>query len=77
MMNVKIRSFGQLTEITGTAELQMQAEDSDLLRILLVDTFPELAGRNFAMAINKQLVRGNTPLEEQDVVALLPPFSGG
>lgn len=76
-MNVKIRSFGQISEITGTAELQMQAADSALLRALLVDRFPELAGRNFAMAINKQLIRENTQLQDNDVVALLPPFSGG
>lgn len=76
-MNVKIRSFGQLTEITGTAELLIEASDSDLLRAHLIKSFPELAGRNFAMAINKQLVRENTRLEENDVVALLPPFSGG
>jgi molybdopterin synthase sulfur carrier subunit len=76
-MNVKIRSFGQLTEVTGTAELLIEAVDSDLLRVQLIESFPELAGRNFAIAINKQLVRENTRLEENDVVALLPPFSGG
>jgi molybdopterin synthase sulfur carrier subunit len=76
-MNVTIKSFGQLAEITGAAELQMQAADLTSLRQALMDRFPELKDRKFALAVNKQLITENTSFKENDVVALLPPFSGG
>jgi molybdopterin synthase sulfur carrier subunit len=76
-MNLTIKSFGQLAEITGAAELQMQAADLTSLRQALMDRFPELKERKFALAVNKQLITENTSFKENDVVALLPPFSGG
>jgi molybdopterin synthase sulfur carrier subunit len=76
-MNLTIKSFGQLAEITGAAELQMQAADLTSLREALIHRFPELKERKFALAVNKQLITENTSFKENDVVALLPPFSGG
>jgi molybdopterin synthase sulfur carrier subunit len=76
-MNLTIKTFGQLAEVTGTAELQMQAEDLASLREALTDRFPGLRERKFAVAVNKQLITENRVFKENDVVALLPPFSGG
>jgi molybdopterin synthase sulfur carrier subunit len=76
-MNLIIKSFGQVAEITGAAELQMQAEDLESLQELLINKFPELKERKFAVAVNKQLITENRSFKENDVIALLPPFSGG
>lgn len=76
-MNLTIKSFGQLAEITGAAELQLQATDLVSLREALINRFPELKERKFAIAVNKQLITENKSFKENDVVALLPPFSGG
>ena len=76
-MNLTIKAFGNLTEIIGTAEVELEARDSASLQAALVQRFPQLRDRKFAIAVNKQLISENTDFKEQDVVALLPPFSGG
>jgi len=76
-MNLTIKAFGNLTEIIGTAEVELEARDSASLQAALVQRFPQLRDRKFAIAVNKQLITENTDFKEQDVVALLPPFSGG
>jgi molybdopterin synthase sulfur carrier subunit len=76
-MKLTIKTFGQLTEITGAAELEMQAEDLASLKEALINKFPALKERKFAVAVNKQLITENKTFKENDVVALLPPFSGG
>jgi molybdopterin synthase sulfur carrier subunit len=72
-----IKSFGQIAEITGSTDLQMQAEDSMSLRQALIQQFPQLRDKKFAIAVNKQLITENTSFNENDTIALLPPFSGG
>jgi molybdopterin synthase sulfur carrier subunit len=76
-MNLTIKVFGNLTEITGTAELELEAIDSASLHSALFQRFPQLRERKFAIAVNKQLITENTDLKAHDIVALLPPFSGG
>jgi molybdopterin synthase sulfur carrier subunit len=76
-MNLTIKTFGQLAEITGTTELHMEAVDLVSLRVALMSKFPALKDRKFAVAVNKQLITENRNFKENDVVALLPPFSGG
>lgn len=76
-MNLTIKAFGNLTEITGKAELELQARDTASLQAALFERFPQLRERKFAIAVNKQLITENTDLKAHDVVALLPPFSGG
>lgn len=69
--------FGRIAEITGAGPLQLAAADTDEMMALLSERFPELTGRKYAIAVNKVIVKVNTPLHQDAVVALLPPFSGG
>lgn len=75
---MQILFFGQIIDITGSSELVMDTvPDTDTLRELLREQFPHLANIRYALAVDKQLSTTNTPLNDQSVVALLPPFSGG
>lgn len=76
MMEVKIISFGQIAEITGK-EFVTEATDLDSLKVHLVQKFPELSDKKFAFAVNRKLVQENVILNQNDVVALMPPYSGG
>ena len=77
-MNLKILFFGQLADITGTQEMEiMNVKDSDSLQNKLSDEFPEMKGLQFSVAVNKKTVTENTILKDGDIVAILPPFSGG
>lgn len=76
MMEVKIISFGQIAEITGK-EFVTEATDLDSLKLHLIQQFPELSDKKFAFAVNRKLVQENVILNQNDVVALMPPYSGG
>lgn len=75
-MNIKIIAFGQIAEITGK-ELILETADFDSLKLKLIQKFPELSDKKLAFAVNKKLVQNNVILKESDVVALMPPYSGG
>ncbi|KQT26135.1 hypothetical protein ASG22_05555 [Chryseobacterium sp. Leaf405] len=75
-MEIKIIAFGQIAEITGK-ELMLEAGDIDSLKLHLIQKFPELSDKKLAFAVNKKLTQNNVTLNQNDVVALMPPYSGG
>lgn len=77
-MPVRIKIFGQLTEILESKELILSGvADTNALVSELNKNYPALAGAKYIMAVNKQTITANTELNEDSIVALLPPFSGG
>jgi len=75
---IDLLAFGQLTDITGQSAWEMESvTDTDQLKTILVDNYPALAQSKYLVAVNMEVVRGNVILKSGDVVALLPPFSGG
>ena len=77
-MEIRIKIFGQLTDIINTNELTLNGiADTKSLVSELNKRYPALAGTKYMMAVNKQTVISNTILKEDSIVALLPPFSGG
>jgi len=76
-MNIRITSFGQLTDIIGNQGITVQANSIDEVKEKLHELFPELKQKKFALAINNQLLMGKPTLADGDVISLLPPFSGG
>ncbi|MBG6233627.1 molybdopterin converting factor small subunit [Pedobacter sp. CAN_A7] len=74
---VTVKVFGQLADNTRLAEWQMQATDTDDLQAQIGKLYPVLQSKNYLIAVNEFIVTENTTLEENDLVALLPPFSGG
>ena len=71
-------AFGQLTDITGQGAWEMESvADTDQLKAILVEKYPQLTQAKYLVAVNMEVVRGNVVLKSGDVVALLPPFSGG
>lgn len=77
-MEIKLLFFGQITDIIGVSSLEMKAvNNTDTLQLLLENQFPELQTIAYAIAVNKKIIQENTTLIHNDIVALLPPFSGG
>jgi sulfur-carrier protein len=74
---MQIILFGRLAEITGGPVSVNDAADTDSLIRDLHKTYPALADSKYMIAVNKEIVNVNTILDENSVVALLPPFSGG
>ncbi len=77
-MAVKIKIFGQLTDIVKSHELTLNdIADTNSLVSELNKRFPTLSASRYIMAVNKQTITANTVLDNDSIVALLPPFSGG
>ena len=77
-MLLQIKYFGLLTELTGCTDEQFQfsgATTSELLRALSIK-YPELANKDFKVAVNQEIVENNHLIDGMEI-ALLPPFSGG
>jgi molybdopterin synthase sulfur carrier subunit len=75
-MKIKVLTFGVLTEILDK-EFHAEAKDTESLMAWLTSKHRELKGRSLLIAVNNVVVKGNAPLKENDVVALMPPYSGG
>jgi len=75
---IRVLLFGQLTDICGTDQLQTKLfPDTDALLEQLIQQYPSLQTTTFAIAVNNQQIKGKHLLHDNDIVALLPPFSGG
>jgi molybdopterin converting factor small subunit len=70
--------FGSLTDIIGKNSLVLEApSNTEQLKKSLLEQYPGLEQAHYFLAINKIMVHGNQLLQEGDVVALMPAFSGG
>lgn len=77
-MQIELISFGKISEIISNQSVDVKGVTStDELKAFLEKTFPELAVVKYKLALNKTLVQNNTNIKEQDVIAIMPPFSGG
>ncbi len=77
-MQVTLILFGQLVDITNCTSLSVEDIcDTNSLTQYLQQHYPAFISAKYAIAVDKKIVRENTPLNNGTTVALLPPFSGG
>ncbi len=76
MSTVKIISFGRLKEILGP-DFETEAHDTDELISRLNEKFPQLKDLKLRIAVNQKIITEKTELQNNDVAALMPPYSGG
>lgn len=74
---VKVLYFGAAQEITRKSAEELNAGDTASLRRAIIERYPAMSGVSFRIAVNRSLIREETALVENDVVAILPPFQGG
>ncbi|KAF0240285.1 MAG: molybdopterin synthase sulfur carrier subunit [Chitinophagaceae bacterium] len=77
-MKIQVLFFGSLTDSSLVAEQTMDlVPDTNELKQVLIQQYPGLKMAKFFIAVNQQMVQENTLLKNGDIVALMPPFSGG
>ena len=76
-MSLKIILFGRLTDIAGNSIIVNGVKDTDALIKALHNNYPAFDETKYIIAVDKQVIKENTSLHQNSVVALLPPFSGG
>ncbi|MEJ7678536.1 MAG: MoaD/ThiS family protein [Segetibacter sp.] len=77
-MPLNIIIFGQIADITGVNNIALEnvADTNQLIKQLNL-AYPTLASAKYAIAVDKKIIKENTPLHKNNTIALLPPFSGG
>jgi molybdopterin synthase sulfur carrier subunit len=76
-MSLRVILFGKLADIAGNSVPLSDVSDTDNLVKMLHKNYPALADAKYIIAVDKQVIKENTILNSNSVVALLPPFSGG
>jgi|PlaIllAssembly_1097288.scaffolds.fasta_scaffold125906_2 molybdopterin synthase sulfur carrier subunit len=75
---MEITAFGRLADIIKNKEVRLDhITTTDQLRQALQLDFPSLSATGYTIAVNNMIRPGNTTLEPDDKIALLPPYSGG
>lgn len=78
MKQINVLAFGRVAEILGTNNLVFSgATSTGELTLQLETQYPGLKNVRYAIALDKKIIDTSTPLNDNDTVALLPPFSGG
>lgn len=77
-MEIEIISFGKISEFIKHQKISINGiSDTDELKAYLETTFPALSQIKYKLALNKNVIQNNTALSGNDMVAIMPPFSGG
>jgi sulfur-carrier protein len=77
-MKVNVLIFGPLKDVTGTHVCQVtDVMDTNEMIGKMNKMYPELINKRYLIAVEKEIVQGNTALSDNFTVALLPPYSGG
>jgi molybdopterin converting factor small subunit len=75
---MQVLFYGPLTDLLENKDFHPQGiANTDQLIKKLNQCFPAMSAITYSIAVNNRIVPGNTPLLPDDVVSLLPPFSGG
>lgn len=77
-MQTHILIFGQLADIFGNNKIVLHGiTDTDGLKNHLQKQYPGISGLPYLIAVDKEIVSGNTIINENSEIALLPPYAGG
>lgn len=80
-MKIKVLFFGISTDVVGTNALDFLMSGDPTVagfKEVLVEKYPSLTElQSYAIAVNEHYANDEMILKDQDVVAVIPPVSGG
>jgi molybdopterin converting factor small subunit len=77
MTKIHILYFGEIAEIVGKDKEVSNFIDSNQFRNKFSSDFPQVNNKVFQLAANNKVIRENHIFKDGDILAVLPPFSGG
>lgn len=81
MTEITVLFFGITTDLVGENSIKYAIENSSTvsdLKLKLISDYSSLKNLNeFAIAVNEEYATNETMLNNNDVVAIIPPVSGG
>lgn len=80
-MNIKTLFFGVITDLIGETAASIELENSmdvGAFKLVLKEKYPQLKNiDSYAIAVNETYAEDHLLLKVSDVVAVIPPVSGG
>ena len=78
-MAIKVIVFGKIRDLAGRDDISFPDDvaDTDQLVQQLNAKYPGLDGTPYIIAVDKEVISKNTSLSNENIVAILPPYSGG
>ncbi|TCD07600.1 MoaD/ThiS family protein [Pedobacter frigidisoli] len=76
-MEIELVTFGKISELIPNQKIEVEASNTDELQTNLEQLFPNLASMKYKLALNKDIVQSTQELRNNDIIAIMPPFSGG
>ena len=80
-MKINLLLFGITTDLLGESSIELNIERNSSVKSLkseLLSNHPQLENINsYAIAVNESYANDDLILKENDVVAIIPPVSGG
>jgi len=80
-MNINILFFGITSDFVGKSKLNYTIDQKSTVKNLkkeLTNLYPNLSNiKEFAIAVNEEYAEDDLILNDGDVVAIIPPVSGG
>ncbi len=74
---MRVLLFGMIAEKAGATEVEVTAISTHALKRGLEQRIPGLERMSYAVAVDRRVVKEDTPLTGKEEIALLPPFAGG
>ena len=75
---MKVLLFGELADVIGKAAIEIKTlVNTNELRQYLINEYPSLDKCHFQIAVNREQITSVKSLNNDDEIALLPPFAGG
>lgn len=78
---LSIKYFGMIAETIGKQEEKVEISSQQISVALLVELllkkYPNLNLKSFKIAVNQSVAENAALINENDEIALLPPFAGG
>tara|TARA_B110000211_G_C13943805_1_gene492962 strand:+ start:567 stop:809 length:243 start_codon:yes stop_codon:yes gene_type:complete len=80
-MKVKVLIFGIIADLIGESSIIIELKEASYIRDLkqqLIAAYPQVKNyTNFAVALNEEYALDTTKIKAKDVIAIIPPVSGG
>ena len=80
-MNLKVLLFGISKELIGATSIVFSVSSSTTIlefKTQLKKQYPQITEINsYAIAVNESYASNETVLKENDIIAIIPPVSGG
>ena len=80
-MTIQVLLFGVTTDLLETSSINLELNENATIedfKTELVKKYPKMASlKSYAIAVNEAYAEVSQVLKENDVVAIIPPVSGG